>query len=106
MFGTIAHAQAAAGQAAQPGMLEMAMPIIFVFGIMYLLVIRPQTKKVKEHAQFVQGLKKGDEVLTTGGLLGTIVGLTDEYITLSIAQDVNVRVLRSQVSAVPKKGDK
>ncbi|MBC86811.1 MAG: preprotein translocase subunit YajC [Bdellovibrionaceae bacterium] len=81
----------------------MLLPIIMIFGIMYLLVIRPQTKRMKAHQSFVGGLKKGDEVLTSGGILGTIVGLTNEYVTLQVADDVNLRVVRSQVTATPKR---
>ena len=102
MFINYAYAQAA-DAAQQPSIFEMLFPIILIFGIMYLLVIRPQTKRMRAHQNFVGGLKKGDEVLTTGGILGTIVGLTDEFVTLKIADQVNVRVVRSQVTASPKR---
>ena len=69
-----------------------------VFGIFYFLVIRPQQKQVKEHRLKLSRLKKGDEVVTSGGLIGTIHALTDDELTLEIADKVRVRVLRGQIA--------
>lgn len=95
---SLAQNAPAAGAAKQPGALEMFMPFIVIFGIFYFLIIRPQVKKQKDHQKFITELKKGDEVLTTGGILGIIEGLTDQFVTLEVAQGVRVRILRSQIS--------
>lgn len=100
----VAHAQTAAqtvapGTPKQPGPLEMMLPFVFVFGIFYFLIIRPQAKRQKAHQKFITELKKGDEVITTSGILGTIEGLTDRFVTLEVSDGVNIRVLRSQVAS-------
>ncbi len=99
MFSILAHAQEAAAGAPKPSALEQFMPFIFIFIIFYFFLIRPQQRKAKTHQEFVSGLKKGDSVLTTGGILGTIEGLTEQFVTLEIAQDVRIRILRSQVAS-------
>lgn len=86
-------------QAQQPGTLEMLFPFIFIFVIFYFLIIRPQSKRMKTHEQFLTSLKRGDEVITSGGILGTVDGLTDQFVTLEIAQGVKVKMLRKQVAA-------
>lgn len=93
----MAMAQAAAPK--QPGALEMFLPFIFIFVIFYFLIIRPQAKKQKQHQQFVTELKKGDEVITASGILGTIEGITDRFVTLQVDEGVRLRVLRTQVAA-------
>ena len=96
-------AQEAAGG---PSILEQMMPFVFIFVIFYFLLIRPQQKRQKQHAVFLSELKKGDSVLTSAGMLGTIEGLTDTFITLEVAQGVRVRILRNQIaskSEEPKK---
>lgn len=85
----------AAGCAAQGSPLFM---MVIVFGIFYFLVIRPQQKQMKEHRLKLSRLKKGDEVVTAGGLIGTIHSLTDTELVLEIAEKVRVRVLRSQIA--------
>ncbi|MEY4616172.1 MAG: hypothetical protein RJB66_1132 [Pseudomonadota bacterium] len=87
------------GAPKQPGAIEMMLPFIFVFAIFYFLVIRPQVKRQKAHHKFVSELKKGDEVITSSGILGTIEGLTDRFVTLEIAEGVSIKVLRSQVAS-------
>ena len=103
-FSLLAQAQevtqvAAPGAPKQPGALEMMLPFIFVFAIFYFLVIRPQVKRQKSHHKFISELKKGDEVITTSGILGTIQGLTDRFVTLEVADGVSIKVLRSQVAS-------
>lgn len=95
MFNTLAYAQDAA---ARPGLFEQLMPIFFIIAIFYFLLIRPQQKRHKKHQTFLQQLKRGDSVLTSGGILGTIEGLTDQYVTLEISDGVKVRILRAQIS--------
>ncbi|MCJ8276223.1 MAG: preprotein translocase subunit YajC [Bdellovibrionales bacterium] len=66
--------------------------------------MRPQMKKQKTHQDFLQKLKKGDRVLTSSGIFGTIEGLTEKYVTLEIADEVNIRVLKAHVSQPVKEG--
>ncbi len=101
-YSTLAHAQEAAqavGSPKQPGALEMMLPFIFIFAIFYFLVIRPQVKRQKTHQKFISELKKGDEIITSSGILGTIGGLTDRFVTLEIADGVSIKVLRSQIAS-------
>ncbi len=81
------------------------LPLIIIFAIFYFLLIRPQQKRAKEHQNFLKNLKKGDEVVTNGGLIGRIVSLSDDVVTLEIAEKVRVKVLRNQIagSVVAKK---
>lgn len=95
-----ALAQTPAG--AQPSVFEALMPFIVLMVVMYFLMIRPQVKKAKEHQKFITELKRGDEVVTTGGILGRIEGLTDTVATLEIADGVRVKMLRSQVVSSTK----
>ncbi len=90
------------GAPQQPGFLGMAMPFIMIFGVMYFLMIRPQQKKMKEQQEMLGGLKQGDEVVTTSGMLGTVTGITDKVVTLEVDKDVRVKMLKSQVSQVVK----
>ena len=100
MFWSVAHAQA--GSPAQPSTIEMFLPLIFIFVIFYFLIIRPQAKKQKVHQNFLTQLKRGDAVVTKSGILGTIEGITDQYVTLGIADDVNIRILRSEIWSTQK----
>lgn len=95
-----AHAQAAPG--AQPSAFEMFVPFIFIFVIFYFLIIRPQGKRQKEHLKFLNELKRGDEVVTSSGILGRIEGITEQYVTLEIADGVKVKMLRSQIATSQK----
>ncbi|MCU0662211.1 MAG: preprotein translocase subunit YajC [Myxococcota bacterium] len=71
--------------------------IVVMFAVFYFLLIRPQQKKQKEHTRMLSELKKGDEVVTGGGLIGRISGFTDKTFVLEVSEKVRVRVLRSQV---------
>jgi preprotein translocase subunit YajC len=99
---SVSYAQSASAGAPvvpkQPGTIEMFLPFVVIFAIFYFLIIRPQVKRQKDHQKFVTELKKGDEVLTSGGILGTIEGLTDQFVTLEVSQGVRIRVLRGQIS--------
>ena len=74
------------------------LPLILIFGIFYFLVIRPQAKKAKQVQQMLTELKKGDDVVTTGGVLGRITGIKDDEITLQVQEGVRLRILRNAVS--------
>lgn len=87
-----------------PNFLVQAVPFLAMFFIFYFLMIRPQVKKQKAQQEFLHQLKKGDRVLTSSGIFGTIEGLTDKYVTLEIADDVNIRVLKAHVTQPVKEG--
>lgn len=94
-----AMAQAEAGG---PSMLMNFVPFVAMIGVMYFLMIRPQMKKQKEHQNLLSALKRGDEVLTAGGILGRIEGITDKFVTLEISAGVRIKMLRSQVVSLFK----
>jgi preprotein translocase subunit YajC len=102
MFWSYAYAQAAATPGQEPNMIMSLVPFIFIFAVMYFLVIRPQSKRSKEHGQFLQQLKRGDEVITSSGILGRIEGMTDTFVTLEISDGVRVKLLRNQVASSSK----
>jgi len=81
-----------------PNPLISMVPIAAIFLIFYFLVIRPQQKQAKEHQKMLEALKKGDRVLTNGGIYGTIVGLREGDVELKIAENTKVLVARSAVS--------
>jgi preprotein translocase subunit YajC len=74
------------------------LPLILLFVVFYFLLIRPQQKKAKQQKQFIENLKKGDEVITSGGLYGKITGLTDTTVTIEIAEKVRVKVAKNAVA--------
>jgi preprotein translocase subunit YajC len=75
-------------------------PLILMFVIFYFLLIRPQQKKTKEHRQMISNLKKGDRIITSGGIHGRITGMDDATLTVEIADKVRVKVARGNVSAL------
>ncbi|MEM8788660.1 MAG: preprotein translocase subunit YajC [Pseudomonadota bacterium] len=102
MFVTPAYAQAAGGSAA--GGLLGFVPIILIFAIMYFLMIRPQQKKMREHSNMVAALRRGDQVVTQGGLIGKVTKVKDDgEIEVEVASDVRVRVVRNTISQVLNK---
>ena len=97
--------QNAYAQGAQQGdSTSFIIMMVLMFGAFYFLLIRPQQKKQKAHTELVAGLKAGDEVLTAGGVLGKVTGVSDHYATLQIAENVEIKVQKSTVSAVVPKG--
>ena len=99
-----AHAQAAAGGALGDAGLMGFLPLILMFVLLYFLMIRPQMKRAKEQKAMVDGLAKGDEVITAGGVLGRITKLSDAYLTLEIAPGTEITVQRSAVQTLLPKG--
>jgi preprotein translocase subunit YajC len=81
------------------------LPLILLFVVFYFLLIRPQQKKAKQQKQFLENLKKGDEVVTSGGLYGKITGITNEQVTLEIAEKIRVKVLKSSIVMSVGKGE-
>lgn len=99
IFIASAWAQSEAATPAKPSMLEQFAPFILIFGIFYFLVIRPQQRRAQTHRGFVEKMKRGDSVLTSGGILGTIEGLTDQFVILQIADGVKIRILKNQIAS-------
>jgi preprotein translocase subunit YajC len=105
LFEGIAWAQAAGGAGGSEAstLLQFA-PIVGVIAIFYFLLIRPQTQKAKDHSKMLNELKRNDEVVTTGGILGRITELGDKLVTLEIAPNVRIRVERPQIGSVSNYG--
>jgi preprotein translocase subunit YajC len=103
----IAHAMGVGGAAQGGGSNQLMafLPLILLFVVFYFLLIRPQQKKAKQQKQFLENLKKGDEVVTSGGLYGKITGITDDAVTLEIAEKIRVKVLRSAIVMNVAKGE-
>lgn len=87
-----------------PSMLPMIFTMVLIFAVMYFMVIRPQSKRNKAHRALVADLAEGDEVLASGGIVGRISGLAEQFVTLEVASDVKLKVQRQSVSAVLPKG--
>ena len=106
-FGTdffIRTASAQATGAPAGGGLISFLPMLFIIAALYFLLIRPQAKRAKEHTAMVQGLAKGDEVVTAGGMLGRITELGDQFVTLKIAANTEIKIQRNNIGAVVPKG--
>jgi preprotein translocase subunit YajC len=76
------------------------LPMVAIIGIFYFLVLRPQSKKAKEHQKMLSELKKGDDVSTQGGVIGKITGIKDNEVTLQVQEGVRIRFLRSAITGV------
>ena len=87
----------------QSSLMSM-LPLLLMFVVLYFVMIRPQMKKQKEHRAMIDALAKGDEVVTAGGLLGTISKLGDNYVGLQIANNVDIQIQRSAIVQVLPKG--
>jgi len=96
-------ASAAAGGDMQSTLMNM-LPILVMFGVLYLVMIRPQMKKQKEHKAMIESIVKGDEVVTAGGFLGRVSKLGDAFISVELATGVEVQMQRSAVVQVLPKG--
>ena len=94
----------AGGGGGQAGGFGAFIPLILMFAIFYFLLIRPQQKKAKQHRELLTALKKGDRVISSGGLHGTITGLSDDVVTVEIAPKVRVKISRASISGVMGKG--
>jgi preprotein translocase subunit YajC len=104
MNGLISDAYAQAGSPGPGGQfMPIIMMVVFVV-IFYFLLIRPQQKKAKEHQALVSKLQAGDEVVTTGGILGKVTEVSDSFVTLEVAEGVRVKVQKFQVGSLMPKG--
>lgn len=100
---SVANAQSA-GAGPQGSPLMTFAPLVLIFVVFYFLLIRPQAKKAKEHREMVAKLQAGEEVITAGGLAGKVIEAGESFVTLEIAQNVQVKVQRFQVVQVLPKG--
>jgi preprotein translocase subunit YajC len=98
-----AYAQAAAPAGGSGFGMSLLFPILLI-GVMYFLMIRPQMKRQKEHRGMLEKLAKGDEVLTNGGIAGTVTDIGDSFITVEIADNVRIRVQKGAIANVLPKG--
>ena len=100
-----AAAQGAAGAPEASPMWSFVVPMIFMVVIFYFLLIRPQQRKAKEHKALLENLKKGDRVITNGGLIGTIINIEDPLVIIEVSDKVRVEVARPYIAGfAPKKG--
>ena len=99
----ISDAWAQAGGDAGGGLFSL-LPLVVIFILFYFLLIRPQQKRAKQHKEMVTALKKGEEIVTNGGLLGKVTDLDDNFITLEIASGLDAKVQRQSVAQVMPKG--
>ncbi|CAO3378810.1 protein translocase subunit yajC [Azospirillum brasilense] len=106
MFVSTAYAQTAAPAAGGADMIVQFLPLILIFVVFYFLLIRPQQKKMKEHKGMLESIRRGDRVVTGGGIIGTITKVgPDDELQVEIAENVRVRVMRSTVNLVLSKSE-
>jgi preprotein translocase subunit YajC len=98
-----AYAQAAPG--AFDYLNSLLIPTMLIIGIMYFLMIRPQQKRLKEHQAMVAGVRRGDTVVTSGGIIGKVAKVDDQELQVEIAEGVKIKILRSTISEVRGKGE-
>ena len=109
MFISTAFAQGSlfgGGAGGDGGMLMSLLPFVLIFVIMYFLILRPQQKRVKTHAEMVKNVRRGDTVVTNGGLIGKVTKvIDDDQIEIEVADDVRIRQMRAMISDVRAKGE-
>lgn len=101
MFISNAFAQAAG--AAEPSIFQMFLPLILIFAVFYFLLIRPQQKKAKEHNELLAAIRRGDRIVTGGGIVGTVARVNDNELLVDISEGVRVTVMRGTVADVLSK---
>jgi preprotein translocase subunit YajC len=108
MFTTSAFAQGSilGGAGGEGGMVMSLLPFLLIFIIMYFLILRPQQKRTKQHQEMVKNIRRGDTVITNGGLIGKVTKVVDDdQIEIEIANDVRIRQLRGMLTDVRAKGE-
>lgn len=100
MFISPAYAQTAAGPSGGQAAILQFLPLIFIFVIFYFLLIRPQQRRMKEHRSMIDAVKKGDTVVTGGGLIGKVTRVQDAEVEIELGPNVKVRALKSTLSSV------
>lgn len=91
-----------AGEAQGGGMIQMLFLFVSFIAIFYFLILRPQQKRQKEHQKLLESLTKGDRVLTSGGMYGTVIGIKDDIVVLKVGEDVKIEFSRASIQAVIK----
>ena len=86
------------------GSLFSLLPLVVIFALFYFLLIRPQQKRAKQHKEMVAALKKGEEIVTNGGLLGKVTEVSDNFVTVEVSSGLNVSIQRQSISQVMPKG--
>jgi preprotein translocase subunit YajC len=99
-----AYAQAA-GSAGSAGFVQTLIFMVALFAIMYFLMIRPQQKRLKAHREMIAGLRRGDTVVTGGGLIGKVIRVTDDELQVELAENVRVKVVKGTIQDVRAKGE-
>jgi len=99
-----AYAQTAAAAAGPMDSITQFLPIILMFVVIYFMMIRPQQKKTKEHKALIEALSKGDEVMTLSGIAGRITKVSDDFVSVAIAENVEVQMQKIAVAMVLPKG--
>lgn len=100
----ISDAWAQAAPAAEPNAIVSFLPLVLILVIFYFLLIRPQSKRAKEHKNMVEALSKGNEIVTNGGLLGKIIEVGDNFVLVQIASGVEVKIQKQAVATLMPKG--
>ena len=98
-------AYAQAGGSGMEALNSLLIPTILIIGIMYFLMIRPQQKRMKEHRAMIEAIRRGDTVVTSGGIIGKVAKADDDELQVEIADGVRIKVLRATISEVRGKGD-
>lgn len=104
MFSSPAYAQTAGASGAGQSALLQFLPLVFIFVIFYVLMIRPQQKRLKEHRAMIDAVKKGDVVVTGGGMIGKVVKVADNEVEVELAPSVKVKVIKSTLTEVRANG--
>lgn len=107
MFGLAFATGSATGAAAGNGgggmaAFQQVIPLVLMFAIFYFLLIRPQQKKAKEHKALLESMKKGDNVITAGGVHGKVTAVESDLVTLEIANNVNIKITKSYIASIKK----
>lgn len=102
MLITPAYAQAASGGSA---LFEMLFPLIMVFAIIYFMILRPQARRQKEHTAMIEAVRRGDTIITQGGLIGKVAKVSEEELEVDFADNARISVVKSMVISVRGKGE-
>jgi len=97
---------AASGVAGGSAFFVQIFPLLLIFVVFYLFLIRPQQKRAKEHAAKIEAVQKNDEVITAGGLMGKVIKVADDYVEVEIAPNVRVKAVKSTIANVQPRGGK
>ncbi len=105
VYTTLAFAQAEKGPVSKETIFTTLIPFALIFVLFYVLIILPQQKKQKKHKAMLDTMKKGDKVVTSSGLIGTIANLSKDVVTLQVADNVKIRIMRSHIAEMRTGGE-